>query len=108
MIRTLAPEHLEKRRVLGRWTLGAALLLVLGSILVGCGSPTPTAQTDLMQSPLVADSPLPTPTATKAPSATLVPTFTPQPTPTPLPTPAPGQIVVLHTNDNWGETEPCG
>lgn len=23
-------------------------------------------------------------------------------------TPAPLDLVVLHTNDNWGETEPCG
>ena len=23
-------------------------------------------------------------------------------------TPAPMELVVLHTNDNWGETEPCG
>lgn len=107
-MRTLAPEHQEKRRAPGRWMVGAVLFLILGSILAGCDSPTPTAQTDLMQSPLVADSPLPTPTAIEAPTATLVPTFTPQPTPTLLPTPAPGQIVVLHTNDNWGETEPCG
>ena len=23
-------------------------------------------------------------------------------------TPAPLDLVVLHTNDNWGETDPCG
>jgi hypothetical protein len=23
-------------------------------------------------------------------------------------TPVPLDLVVLHTNDNWGETEPCG
>jgi hypothetical protein len=23
-------------------------------------------------------------------------------------TPLPLELVVLHTNDNWGETEPCG
>lgn len=28
--------------------------------------------------------------------------------PSPSPTRAPVQLVVLHTNDNWGETEPCG
>lgn len=27
-------------------------------------------------------------------------------TSTPMPAPLP--LVVLHTNDNWGETEPCG
>ena len=30
------------------------------------------------------------------------------PEPTVHPTPAPIDLVVLHTNDNWGETEPCG
>ena len=24
------------------------------------------------------------------------------------PTPKPIDLVVLHTNDNWGETDPCG
>ena len=27
---------------------------------------------------------------------------------TELLTPGPLDLVVLHTNDNWGETEPCG
>lgn len=28
--------------------------------------------------------------------------------PLPAPTARPMGLVVLHTNDNWGETEPCG
>ena len=46
----------------------------------------------------------------EAPSTTVpvVPTETPTDTPEPTATPAPLQLVVLHTNDNWGETEPCG
>lgn len=28
--------------------------------------------------------------------------------PTAPATPAPSHLLVLHTNDNWGETEPCG
>ena len=31
-----------------------------------------------------------------------------EPSPLPSVTPAPSQLLVLHTNDNWGETEPCG
>ena len=83
------------------WLVG---LLVLGLLLAGCGEPVVTGepesmlQTEAQLSPLVADSPLPTPTP--LPSDT--------PTPTPRPTPSPGQLVLLHTNDNWGETEPCG
>ncbi|MBN1660086.1 MAG: hypothetical protein JXA93_16920 [Anaerolineae bacterium] len=38
----------------------------------------------------------------------LAPTAAPTPTPTPTPLPDPLPLVVLHTNDNWGETEPCG
>lgn len=26
----------------------------------------------------------------------------------PTPTPAPATVTILHTNDNWGETKPCG
>ena len=95
-------------RVPSRWVIGTACLLLLGLILAGCGDPTPATQADLLQSPLVADSPLPTATAPEMPTATMVPTLTPQPSPTELPTLAPDQLVVLHTNDNWGETEPCG
>ena len=25
-----------------------------------------------------------------------------------FPLPLPSKLLVLHTNDNWGETEPCG
>jgi len=41
-----------------------------------------------------------TPTATPAPSPTRKPTVTPLPQPV--------EIVVLHTNDALGYTEPCG
>jgi hypothetical protein len=44
----------------------------------------------------------------------LVPVDGPQTSPlveaslAPRATPMPIRLVVLHTNDNWGETEPCG
>ena len=71
-----------------------ALLMLLG-LVAGCGGATPEA--DSQTSPLA-------PTRTLAPTATLTPT----PAPTATLPPAPIQLTVLHTNDNWGETEPCG
>ena len=96
-------------------------LLVLGLLLAGCGPATtePSGQTpagsDAQLSPLAHVSVLPTPTpvSSGAPSP-LLPTDTPAPTAaagSPAPAPAQtstDQLVILHTNDNWGETEPCG
>ncbi len=89
-------------------------LVLVVLLAAGCGTATPGA--DIHTSPLVATSlsvaVSPLATATLAPTSTPLPTPTPLPTstPTPMPTPAlsPIQLVVLHTNDNWGETEPCG
>lgn len=69
-------------------------LLALSLVVLACGTGTP--ERDLHTSPLTWSSPVP--------ASTPVPT---QP-PTPEPTRAPLQLVILHTNDNWGETEPCG
>lgn len=54
----------------------------------------------------IASTPTPTPTftPTKTPTATPTPTSTPTPTPTPRPV----ELTVLHTNDTWGYSEPCG
>jgi len=59
--------------------LGIAVLLA-ALLLVGCGSPSSGN-----------DSPT-----------------VPFPEPAMESTPEPIDLVVLHTNDNWGETEPCG
>lgn len=63
-------------------------LLTLGTIVVGCGSVAPKVGLQPTQVPTTA--PLPTRT------------------PIPIPTRESIELVVLHTNDNWGETEPCG
>lgn len=83
-------------------------------LLVGCGAED-TPEPGLQRSPLATGeegggapvlptevSPLPTPMAS--------PSATPPATPTPPPPAAmaPLPLLVLHTNDNWGETEPCG
>jgi hypothetical protein len=88
-----------------RWWVAGLLLLSL--LLAGCesatpgqGLPTSTLAESVLQSPLVP------PTA--APTSTLKPTSAPEPTPTLALTAAPVQLTVLHTNDDWGETEPCG
>ena len=46
----------------------------------------------------VMSTPIPTPTSTLARTST----------PTPTPTPQPIELTVLHTNDTWGYSEPCG
>jgi hypothetical protein len=63
-------------------------------------------------------SPLPTPTALPAVAPTSGPDSSPLPTPTAEASTNPASasqagpslmsLTVLHTNDNWGETEPCG
>ncbi|MGB9879884.1 MAG: hypothetical protein ACPLRM_03890 [Anaerolineae bacterium] len=71
---------MKKRFVfLGRLLL-ALLPVVIASLAIACSAPEPT--------------PTPQPTAT--------------PKPTPTPTPRPIDLVVLHTNDVLGYTEPCG
>jgi hypothetical protein len=88
-------------------SLVCVLILSLG--VAGCGVVTQEAdwqtsplETGGQTSPLAEASPLPGPTSTPTPVPTQIPTATPQPTP------VSSRLVVLHTNDNWGETEPCG
>lgn len=80
------------------WIAG---LLVLSLIVSGCGAATPGAG---QSTSTLSQSVLPTPVV----PPTAAPTSTPESTSTPAPTLAPIQLTVLHTNDNWGETEPCG
>jgi hypothetical protein len=49
---------------------------------------------------------LPTVTLTSKPNTTFA--ATPNPTASPLATPILTELLILHSNDNWGETEPCG
>ena len=80
------------------WIAG---LLILGLILAGCETAAPgTSRPPSTLAQSVLQSPLASPTA--------VPASAPEPTPTPIPTQSPIRLAVLHTNDNWGETEPCG
>ena len=84
------------------WTrvyLTAIALLAFTLSLANCAAgPAPTALVEVGATPEVVLSA----------TAPAVPTDTPTDTPQPTATPAPLQLVVLHTNDNWGETEPCG
>ncbi|MEJ2212219.1 MAG: hypothetical protein P8129_24785 [Anaerolineae bacterium] len=104
-------------RLCSKWQQASILLLlILALLLAGCGAATPQAQPTASQAQ---------PTASPEPPSEppLSPLATPQggagvsvlPTPTTVPAsaaPAGEQsapdLVVLHTNDNWGETEPCG
>lgn len=71
--------------------IGMCLLAAWVLLLAGC-SATHGAESTLLASPL--STPIPIPTATQQVVAS--------------PTLGPVMLVVLHTNDNWGETEPCG
>ena len=82
-----------------KWWIAGLLILTL--IAAGCGTATPEAG---QPASTLAQSVLPSPSV----PPTAAPTSTPEPTPTSVPTAAPIQLTVLHTNDNWGETEPCG
>ncbi|MGD8624253.1 MAG: hypothetical protein PVF47_10710 [Anaerolineae bacterium] len=77
-----------------RLLIFAALLALL---LAGCGS-TVVPGGEEQVSPL----------ATPAIETPLPPTQAATASPAPTPTPSPLALLVLHTNDNWGETEPCG
>jgi hypothetical protein len=91
-------------------------LLFLSVAVAGCATATVAPTDEAQHSPLAYDSPLPTTaplsTVTAQPTVEPLPTASPAPSPTATPTlrpaPNPGQLVLLHTNDNWGETEPCG
>lgn len=76
------------------------VLLALCLLTASCGAvapghrepdAVPSAVSDA--SPLV--QPFPLPSAVSGPMSS-------------MPTPMASQLLVLHTNDNWGETEPCG
>jgi 2',3'-cyclic-nucleotide 2'-phosphodiesterase (5'-nucleotidase family) len=67
-------------------------LALIGLALSGCGE--------------IMSIPTPTPTLTPTKTPTPIPTLTY--TPTPTPTPRPIELTVLHTNDTWGYSEPCG
>lgn len=92
--------------------LRAAMLTLAGLVVAGCGAsliPTAEEQSDDHQasplSPLSTASPLsPLSTASPLPMVTETPALAS----IPVSTAEPLELIVLHTNDNWGETEPCG
>lgn len=71
--------------------IGMCLLVAGVLLLAGC-SATHGAESTPLASQL--STPIPVPTVTLQVVAS--------------PTAGPALLVVLHTNDNWGETEPCG
>lgn len=73
-----------------RW--GGASLLAIGVLLVACCASTQHVEGILLVSPVA--------TAASQPASV--------PSAMPTPTVGPVSLVILHTNDNWGETEPCG
>jgi len=111
MERTM-PGRWSKARAARKWRRTTIVMLLIGGLLLAaCGGETPqpearptaeaqpTAGPGLQTSPLTTPggdaglSVLPTPTAQQPPSTAGRSTL---------------ELVLLHTNDNWGETEPCG
>lgn len=86
------------RNRLSLWAMLLGLVLV-----VGCGAGALPA--DDGKTPEHSVSPLP---AVSQVSPLSLETESLARSPMPTPTPESLQLVVLHTNDNWGETEPCG
>jgi hypothetical protein len=87
-------------------------VLVVGLMVAGCGAVPPEAT--VQTSPLV-DVPSPQAEVPASPGATPLPvpaatTVAPTEHAVATATLLAGatQLVILHTNDNWGETEPCG
>ena len=88
-----------------RWAVACLLALLL---VAGCGPaaapPLPSATIPAADATRMPPSAMIPQAPTAGPAADLVTS--------PLPTPGtdrePLQLVVLHSNDNWGETEPCG
>lgn len=88
-----------------RWLKSLALRLLLTSlVLAACGTPDSKDQAQESPPATAAHRQLATDVATVVLAAT--PTATAMALPTA--TSSPLELVVLHTNDNWGETEPCG
>jgi hypothetical protein len=104
----LQPELTVKRSIMNDLRLRslAVCLLIAGVLMGGCGSGSEQGHPP--------ESPLPTAgvggTAAALPTDVPTPTTAPTATTAPVPTAASSalQLVILHTNDNWGETEPCG
>jgi len=89
----------------GRWSIVCLVSLL---VLAGCGPAPSGSQPAASISPApvtqIPPSAIPLPATTAAPGADLATS--------PLPTHSAArealELVVLHSNDNWGETEPCG
>jgi hypothetical protein len=86
-----------------RLILLAAMLMVMSLVIVGCASaPTPPVEEQSEDHEISPLSPLSQISPLQVEVEALVPVSGLAPASEPL------QLIVLHTNDNWGETEPCG
>lgn len=114
----------------GHIVAGVGLLLpepgrvVVGWVVEPTATLTFTATVTPTRPPMATAAPTRTPSPTARPSPTVaplptlamlsIPTETPLPTPTPTPGPrdAPEEaafsLTIVHTNDTWGYTRPCG
>ena len=92
-----------------------AICINEGELIVGERGPapkaTPTVVVQSTSTPTLTATATPSPTLTATATATSTPTSlpkTPTPSPTPMPPAQPFTLTLLHTNDTWGYTQPCG
>lgn len=95
------------RALLALGVVFGVLGAVAGGLWAMTPKETPTAVAQSTSTPTLTPTPRPTSTATAVPSPTPLPE-TPTVTPTPTPAAEPFTLTLLHTNDTWGYTQPCG
>ncbi|MBN1937167.1 MAG: hypothetical protein JW934_21085 [Anaerolineae bacterium] len=98
--------YTTRLRVIGAISASVILALVGVWFVIGAAqhapSPLPTATSPAATAPFI------TKVVTAPPSATPLP---PAATASPMPSPtanAPLELVIVHSNDTWGYTQPCG
>jgi len=93
------------RALLALGIVFGALGAVAGGLWAMAPRATPPVVAQSTPAPVATSTTRPTSTATAVPSPTPLPQT---PTPTPTSPAQPFTLTLLHTNDTWGYTEPCG
>lgn len=101
------PKNLSRLGILGAISASVILALIGVWYVIGAAAQrAPTVQ--LTATSVAATAPFVTKVVTIPPSAT---TWPPTHTPSPIPTAtanAPFELNIVHSNDTWGYTQPCG
>ncbi len=100
------PKSISNLGFLGTISLCTVLALIGVWYVIGAAQRAPNPQS--MATLAASTAPFVTKIVTVSPSATLwPPTHTPSPMPTATAN-APFELAIVHSNDTWGYTQPCG